>query len=231
MGETAEEVAERFHVSRERQDEFALTSHQKAAAAWDAGRFADEVFAVDTGKAAVARDESVRADTSIEKLASLKPVFRDGGTVTAGNASPMNDGASATLVVSEAAVARLGLEPLARYVSSGRVGVHPDVMGIGPVPATRQLLERTGWSLDDVGLVELNEAFASQSLACIDELKLDPDLVNVNGGAIAVGHPTGCSGTRIATTLLHEMRRRRVHRGIATMCIGVGQGIAVAFER
>jgi acetyl-CoA acyltransferase len=231
MGETAEEVASRYGVSRERQDEFALASHRKASAAWEAGRFDAEAFAVTTGAGeVVTRDETVRRDTSLEALAKLKPAFVSGGTVTAGNSSPMNDGAAATLVVSEDALSSLGLEPMARYVSSGRAGVHPDVMGIGPVPAVRQLLARTGWALDTVDLVELNEAFASQALACVDELKLDPDVVNVNGGAIAIGHPTGCSGARIAGTLLHEMRRREVTRGIATMCIGVGQGIAVAFE-
>jgi acetyl-CoA acyltransferase len=231
MGETAEEVASRYGVSRERQDEFALASHRKAAAAWEAGRFDGEVFEVttDTGDV-VTRDESVRRDTSIEALAELRPAFVPGGTVTAGNSSPMNDGAAAALVVSEDALGRHGLEPLVRYVSSGRAGVHPDVMGIGPVPAVRQLLARTGWTLDSVDLIELNEAFASQALACVDELKLDPEVVNVNGGAIAIGHPTGCSGARIAGTLLHEMRRREVTRGIATMCIGVGQGIAVAFD-
>ncbi len=232
MGETAEEVADRYGVSRERQDSFALGSHQKAAAAWAAGRFADEVFAVTPDKApVVTADESVRGDTSLEALAKLKPVFRAGGTVTAGNSSPMNDGSAAVLVVSEQAVARLGLVPMARYVSMGRAGVHPDVMGMGPVPAVRQVTGRIGWSLDDVDLFELNEAFAAQSVACIDELKLDPERVNVNGGAVAIGHPTGCSGARIMATLVHEMARSSASKGIATMCIGVGQGIAVAVER
>jgi acetyl-CoA acyltransferase len=232
MGETAEEVADRYGVSRERQDEFAAGSHRKAAAAWAEGRFAPEVVPVTRGDGVVVdTDEGIRADTSVEALAKLKPAFRAGGTVTAGNASPMNDGAAGVLVMSDRAVERLGVEPMARYVSTGRAGVHPDVMGIGPVPAVGQVTERIGWSVDDVDLVELNEAFAAQAVACIDELKLDPSRVNVNGGAIAIGHPTGCSGARILATLVHEMGRRQVARGIATMCIGVGQGIAVAVER
>jgi 3-oxoadipyl-CoA thiolase len=237
MGETAEEVAERYAVSREDQDAFALESHLRAVAAIGAGRFAGEILPLEApqdtrGKkvAHVDTDEGPRADTSLEALAALPPVFRQGGTVTAGNASPMNDGAAALLLVSEAGLARHGLVPMARIVASGASGVHPDVMGIGPVPATEKVLERSGWEVDDLELVELNEAFAAQSLACIRELGLDPSIVNVNGGAIALGHPLGCSGARILTSLVHEMRRRGARRGLATMCIGVGQGIAMTVE-
>jgi acetyl-CoA acetyltransferase family protein len=180
---------------------------------------------------ALDRDEGIKVDLTLDQLASRKPAFRQGGTVTAGNSSPLNDGAAVVLLASEAAVARLGVEPLARYVGSGAAGVHPDYMGIGPVPAMRKVLDRAGWGVRDLDLVEANEAFAAQAVAVVDELKLDPERVNVNGGAIALGHPLGCSGARIVTTLLHEMRRRDLRRGAATMCIGVGQGIASLWER
>ena len=236
MGETGENVAERWSIGRERQDAFALLSHQRAVAAIEAGRFADQIVPVEVpqkkGEALViARDEHPRADTSAEALARLKPAFRDGGSVTAGNSSGINDGASAVLLV-EAAVAReLGLRPLARVVSTAVAGVDPAVMGIGPVPATRKALARAGIAASDLDLVELNEAFASQSIACIDELGLDPAKVNVNGGAIALGHPLGMSGGRLMTMLVHELRRTGGRWGLATMCIGVGQGIATVIER
>ncbi|MFD1658299.1 thiolase family protein [Streptomyces caeni] len=232
MGETAEEVAERYGVPRERQDEFALRSHRQAADARKNGCFDDELLPVTRPDGVVVTaDESVREDTSYEKLARLKPVFRDGGTVTAGNASPMNDGAAGLLLVSEEALNELGLESLGRYVAGASAGVHPDVMGIGPVPATQKALARVGWSIGDIQEAELNEAFAAQSLACVDRLGLDPELVNPTGGAIALGHPLGCSGARILTTLLHRMRRTGSRRGLATMCVGVGQGSTVLVER
>jgi acetyl-CoA acyltransferase len=232
MGETAEEVAERYGVSRERQDEFALRSHRLAAEARKNGHFDDELLPVERPDGVVVdADEGIREDTSYEKLASLKPVFRKGGTVTAGNASPMNDGAAGLLLVSEEALNDLGLESLGRYVAGASAGVHPDVMGIGPVPATRKALARAGWGVDDLQEAEFNEAFAAQALACVDELGVDPDLVNPTGGAIALGHPLGCSGARILTTLLHRMRRTGAERGLATMCVGVGQGSAVLVER
>lgn len=232
MGETAEEVAERYGVTRERQDEFALRSHRLAAEARKDGRFDDELLPVERPDGVVVEtDECVREDTSLEKLGRLKPVFRPGGTVTAGNASPMNDGAAGLLLVSEEALNELGLESLGRYVAGGSAGVHPDVMGIGPVPATRKVLARAGWSVDDLTAAEFNEAFAAQALACVDQLGIDPDLVNPTGGAIALGHPLGCSGARILTTLLHRMRRTGAARGLATMCVGVGQGSAVLVER
>ncbi|WP_320776814.1 thiolase family protein [Streptomyces sp. CRN 30] len=232
MGETAEEVAERYGVTRERQDAFALRSHRLAAEARAKGRFDAELLPVtrpDGGT--VTADECVREDTSPERLARLKPVFREGGTVTAGNASPMNDGAAGLLLVSEEALEELGLESLGRYVAGGSAGVHPDVMGIGPVPATRKVLARAGWSIDDLDEAEFNEAFAAQALACVDQLGIDPELVNPYGGAIALGHPLGCSGARILTTLLHRMRHTGAARGLATMCVGVGQGSAVLVER
>jgi acetyl-CoA acyltransferase len=222
LGETAENVADKYGVTRERQDDWALRSHQLAAAARDAGRFDAEVIAVGS----VAQDEGIKGDITAAELAAKPPAFRAGGTVTGGNSSPLNDGAAALLLMSEQAVQRSGVTPLARYAGSAAAGVHPDYMGIGPVPAMRRVLGRVGWTLDDVDLVEVNEAFAAQSVAVLDELKLDPERVNVNGGAIAIGHPLGCSGARIITTLLHEMRRRGSSRGAATMCIGVGQGIA-----
>jgi len=227
MGETGENVAERYGVSREGQDEFALRSQQRWAAAEEAGRFDDELVEVE----GVSRDEHPRPDTSAEKLAALKPAFREDGTVTAGNSSGINDGAAALVIASEERAAALGVGPLGAFVGSAVAGVDPQVMGIGPVPAVRKLLERAGIDAGDIDLVELNEAFASQSLAVIRELGLDPERVNVNGGAIAIGHPLGMSGARLVVTLLHELRRRGGHYGLATLCVGVGQGQAVLFER
>ncbi|MEU9468978.1 thiolase family protein [Streptomyces avermitilis] len=232
MGETAEEVAERYAVPRERQDEFALRSHRRAADARKNGYFDDELLPVTRPDGlVVADDECVREDTSYEKLSRLKPVFRQGGTVTAGNASPMNDGAAGLLLVSEEALNELGLESLGQYVAGASDGVHPDVMGIGPVPATEKALARVGWTIGDIEEAEFNEAFAAQALACVDRLGIDPELVNPTGGAIALGHPLGCSGARILTTLLHRMRRTGAARGLATMCVGVGQGSAILVER
>jgi 3-oxoadipyl-CoA thiolase len=227
MGETGENVAERWGVTREDQDAFALESQRRWAAADDGGRFADELVPVGD----VTRDEHPRPDTTAEKLASLKPAFREGGTVTAGNASGINDGAAALVIASEEKARELGVEPLGTFAGSAVAGVDPRVMGIGPIPAVRKLLERSGVSLDDVDLVELNEAFASQSLAVIRELGLDPEKVNVNGGAIALGHPLGMSGARLVVSLLHELRRRGGRYGLATLCVGVGQGQAALFER
>jgi acetyl-CoA acyltransferase len=231
LGETAEEVAARCSISREDQDAFAVSSHHKAHAAQREGRFDAEIVPVTVSPdTVVAADEGVRPDASVQSLAQLDPVFRQGGTVTAGNSSPLNDGAAAVLVVSERVLEELGLTPLGRYVTTGTAGVHPDVMGIGPVPATQRALQRAGWSVGDVELVELNEAFAAQSVAVMRELHLDEARVNVNGGAIALGHPLGCSGARLVTTLLHAMSGRGAHRGLATMCVGVGQGISVLIE-
>jgi acetyl-CoA C-acetyltransferase len=228
MGETGENVAERWGVTREDQDAFALRSQQRWAAAAEAGRFDDELAPVN----GLERDEHPRPDTSAEKLAALKPAFRsNGGTVTAGNSSGINDGAAALVIASEERARELGAEPLGQFVGSAVVGVDPRVMGIGPVPAVRKLLERTGVAVEDLDLVELNEAFASQSLAVIRELGLDEDRVNVNGGAIALGHPLGMSGARLVVSLLHELRRRGGRYGVATLCIGVGQGQAALFER
>jgi 3-oxoadipyl-CoA thiolase len=237
MGETAENVAERWGVSRERQDAFALESHQRAIAAIEAGRFDDQIVPVEvTGRkgetTVVSRDEHPRADTSLEALAKLRPAFRtEDGSVTAGNTSGINDGASAVLLVEAERARELGLTPMARVVSTAVAGVDPAIMGVGPVPASRKALERAGIAVDDLDLVELNEAFASQSLVCIDELGLDPATVNVNGGAIALGHPLGMSGGRLITMLTHELRRTGGRYGLATMCIGVGQGIATVVER
>ena len=236
MGVTAEVVGRDYGVTREEQDAFALQSHRRAVAARDSGRFDDEIVPVEVpqrkGDAVVVeRDEPPRPDTTIEKLAKLRPAFEDEGTVTAGNSSSLNDGAAALLLCSEAAVREHSWEPLARIVTSAVAGVEPRRMGIGPVHATRKALKRAGLSLEDIDLVELNEAFAAQSLACIKELGLDTTKVNVNGGAIALGHPLGCSGARILTTLVHEMRRSGARYGLATMCIGVGQGIATIVER
>jgi len=235
MGETAENVAERHAISREDQDAFALRSHQRAIAAWESGRFRDEILPVEIpqkkGPALIVdRDEGPRPDTTLEKLAKLGPAFRAGGTVTAGNSSTLNDGAAALLLASPEAAKAHGLTPLARFVGGAAAGVDPRYMGIGPVPATRKLLARAGVSLEAIDLVELNEAFAAQGLACVRELGLDPDKVNVNGGAIALGHPLGCSGARILATLVHELRRRGGGRGLATMCVGVGQGAAALVE-
>jgi 3-oxoadipyl-CoA thiolase len=227
MGETGENVAERWSVSRDEQDAFALRSQQRWAAAADAGRFDDELVPVGD----VTRDEHPRPDTSPAKLASLKPAFRTDGTVTAGNASGLNDGAAAVVIASEEKARELGLDPLGAFVGSAVAGVDPRVMGIGPVPAVRKLLARTGVTTRELDLVELNEAFASQSLAVVRELGLDEEKVNVNGGAIAIGHPLGMSGARLTVTLLHELRRRGGRYGVATMCVGVGQGQAALFER
>jgi 3-oxoadipyl-CoA thiolase len=237
LGETAEIVGERWSCSREDQDAFALASQRRAGAATSGGRFAEEIVPVEIPQRrgpplVVDRDEHPRPDTSGEALAALRPAFRrEGGTVTAGNSSGLNDGASALLVTSGREAERLGRRPLARIVASAVAGVEPDRMGIGPVPATRKALERAGIGIQQIGLAELNEAFAAQSVACVRELGLDPEVVNVSGGAIALGHPLGCSGARILTTLAHEMRRREVRYGLAAMCIGVGQGIAMIVER
>jgi 3-oxoadipyl-CoA thiolase len=227
MGETGENVAERYGVSREDQDAFALQSQRRWADADEAGRFDDELVAVGE----IVRDEHPRPDTSAEKLAALRPVFREGGTVTAGNSSGVNDGAAALVIASEERAKELGAEPLGTFVASAVAGVDPRVMGIGPVPAVRKLLERTGVQVGDIDLVELNEAFASQSLVVIRELGFDPEKVNVNGGAIALGHPLGMSGARLVVTLLHELQRRDGRYGLATLCVGVGQGQAALFER
>jgi acetyl-CoA acyltransferase len=230
LGETAENVAKRYGVDRERQDRFALRSHQRAARAAAEGVLAEEIIPVAAPGGEVTADEGIRADLTLDDLAARKPAFRAGGTVTGGNSSPLNDGAAGLLLMSERAVAAAGIRPIARYAGTAAAGVHPDYMGIGPVPAMTRALTRAGWQTDDLGLVEVNEAFAAQAVAVIDELKLDPDLVNVNGGAIAIGHPLGCSGARITATLLHEIRRRGAARAAATMCIGVGQGIATLWE-
>jgi 3-oxoadipyl-CoA thiolase len=227
MGETGENVAERHGVSREEQDAFALQSQQRWAAADEAGRFADELVPVGD----VVRDEHPRPDTSAEKLAALKPAFREGGSVTAGNSSGINDGAAALVIASEERARELGAEPLGAFVGSAVAGVDPRVMGIGPVPAVQKLLGRAGVEAGELDLVELNEAFASQSLVVIRELGLDPEQVNVNGGAIALGHPLGMSGARLVVSLLHELRRRDGRYGLATLCVGVGQGQAALFER
>jgi 3-oxoadipyl-CoA thiolase len=226
MGETGENVAERWAVSREDQDAFALRSQERWAAAAEAGRFDDELVPVGE----LARDEHPRPDTSAEKLAALKPAFRAGGSVTAGNSSGLNDGAAALVIASEEKARALGIAPLGAFVGSAVAGVDPRLMGIGPVPAVRKLLERTGVAVADIDLLELNEAFASQSLAVVRELAIDEAKVNVNGGAIAIGHPLGMSGARLTVTLLHELRRRRGRYGVATMCVGVGQGQAALFE-
>jgi acetyl-CoA acyltransferase len=230
LGETAENVAQRHGISRERQDEFALRSHQRAAAAQAAGKFTDEIAAVMTEGGEVRQDEGIRPDLTLSDLAAKRPAFRAGGTVTGGNSSPLNDGAAGLVLVSEKILSATETAPLARYAGTAAAGVHPDYMGIGPVPAMGKVLGRTGWPLDSLELIEVNEAFAAQAVAVCDELKLDPDLVNVNGGAIAIGHPLGCSGARITTTLLHEFRRRGASRAAASMCIGVGQGIATLWQ-
>jgi acetyl-CoA acyltransferase len=230
LGETAENVAERYGVSRERQDEFALRSHQRAAAAQAAGRFADEIIPVSTPGGEFSQDEGIRPELTLADLAAKRPAFRAGGTVTGGNSSPLNDGAAGLILVAEKILSATEAAPLARYIGTAAAGVHPDYMGIGPVPAMGKVLGRTGWQLDSLDLIEINEAFAAQAVAVSDELKLDADRVNVNGGAIAIGHPLGCSGARITTTLLHEFRKRRVGRAAASMCIGVGQGIATLWQ-
>ena len=223
MGETGENVSEQWGISREEQDAFALRSQRR----WAAADFTSELVAVN----GLDHDEHPRPDTSLEKLGSLKPAFRKDGTVTAGNSSGLNDGAAALVIASEEKARELGVEPLGEFVASAVAGVDPRVMGIGPVPAVRKLLDRAGLTVNDVDLIELNEAFASQSLAVIRDLGLDEDRVNVNGGAIAIGHPLGMSGARLVVSLLHELRRRGGRRGIATMCVGVGQGQAALFAR
>jgi acetyl-CoA C-acetyltransferase len=227
MGETGENVAERYGISREEQDAFALQSQQRWAAASESGRFADELIPVGE----VTRDEHPRPETSAEKLAMLKPAFREGGSLTAGNSSGINDGAAAVVIASAEKARALRAEPLGRFVGSAVAGVDPRYMGVGPVPAVRKLLERVGLDISDIDLVELNEAFASQSIQVIRDLGLDPERVNVNGGAIAIGHPLGMSGARLVVSLLHELRRRSGHYGLATLCVGVGQGQAAIFER
>lgn len=236
MGETAENVAEKWKVSRQAQDEFAYTSQMRTAAAQEAGRFKDEIVPVQVAGPKKGQsvlfdtDEHPRADTTLEKLASLKPAFKAGGSVTAGNASGINDGSAALVLTSYARAKALGLKPMARVVTGAVAGVDPAFMGVGPIPASRKALQRAGISVADLDLTEINEAFASQSLACVQDLGLDPEKVNVNGGAIALGHPLGASGARLLTTLLYELRRRGGHYGLATMCIGVGQGIAAVVE-
>jgi 3-oxoadipyl-CoA thiolase len=235
MGETGENVAERYGVSREDQDAFALESHRRAVAAAESGRLDDEIVTVDAPQpkgdpVRIHSDEGPRPDTSLERLAALRPVFRDGGTVTAGNSSQLNDGAACLVLASEEKAAELGMRPLARIVSSASAGVDPAYMGIGPVPSTRKALERAGLSARDIDLVELNEAFASQVLASMRELGFDHERLNVNGGAIAIGHPLGCSGARLVGTLAWELRRRGGRYGVATMCVGVGQGMAAVVE-
>ncbi len=227
MGETAERVAQKYEITREDQDAFALRSHRRAIAAQESGRLAEEIVPVD----GISKDEGPRVDTSLEALARLKPAFAETGSVTAGNASPLNDGATALVLMSDAKAKERGLQPLARLVSAAPAGVHPDYMGIGPVPSSLKALEKAGLEAVDMGVVELNEAFASQSLACIRLLGLDDERVNVNGGAIALGHPLGSSGARLVGTLLREMEHRDAEYGLATMCIGVGQGIASVWQR
>jgi len=227
LGETAERVADEYGIGRAEQDRFALESQQRYARALASGVFDDEIVAIGE----VSRDEHPRPATTLEALAKLKPAFRPGGTVTAGNASGMNDGAAAVILAGAEIAAELGLLPMARVRASASVGVRPDIMGIGPIPATRKALSRAGLTIADIDLIEINEAFAAQSIACMRDLELPPERTNVNGGAIALGHPLGASGARIVTTLLHELRRRKGRYGLATMCIGVGQGIATIFER
>jgi len=236
LGETAEVVAEEFGVTRQSQDAFAAESQQRAERAIAAGRFDDEIIPVAVPQRkgdpiVVDRDEHPRADTTAESLGRLRPVFKKDGTVTAGNSSGINDGAAALLVMSAERARSLGLEPMARVVGGAVAGVEPQRMGIGPVPATRKAFDRYGWNADEIDLAELNEAFAAQAIPCMRELDLDPERVNVNGGAIALGHPVGCSGARITVTLLHEMKKQEAARGLASMCIGVGQGITSLYER
>jgi len=234
-GETAENVAEKYQISRKDQDEFALGSHQKAIKAQEEGRLKDEIvpFEIAQRKGSplvYEKDEGPRADTSLEKLQALQPSFKKGGTVTAGNSSPLSDGAAALILTTPQNAEKLKLKPMVRIVASAAAGVHPNYMGIGPIPATQKALKRAGLTIDQIDLVELNEAFASQVIACVRELGIDPKKLNVNGGAIALGHPLGCSGARIMTTLIHEMKKRGSRYGLATMCIGVGQGIATIVE-
>ena len=236
MGETAENVAEQFKISREDQDKFALSSHQKAIKASEEGAFSQEILPVEVKlrkkEYTLEKDEGPRADTDLEKLSKLRPVFREGGTVTAGNASSMNDGAALVVVVSGEFVKKHNLKPLARISGMGVRGVHPDVMGLGPIEATRTLCQKFGHKVSDFDAIELNEAFAAQALACVRELEIDPSKVNLHGGAIALGHPLGCSGARILTTLLGVMNKNSaMKKGLASMCIGVGQGVALSIEK
>lgn len=233
MGQTAEAVAREYGISRQEQDEFALRSHQRAVEAWDAGRFDREVVPVSMDGITLTEDEGPRRDTNLEILSSLSTAFRDDdqATVTAGNSSPLSDGAAGMLVVSEEFAADHGLDILARVGDRAAAGVDPYEMGIGPIPATRKALDKSGLTMNDIDLVELNEAFASQSLYCKEELGIDEEILNVNGGAIALGHPLGCSGIRIATTLVHEMQRQNVQNGLATLCVGFGQGVATILTR
>jgi acetyl-CoA acetyltransferase family protein len=234
-GETAENVAEKYHINRKDQDAWALASHQKAVQAQETNRLKEEIVPVEIPQRkgaplVYAKDEGPRADTSLEKLAALQPSFKKDGTVTAGNSSPLSDGAAALLLTTAQKAEQLKLKPLVRIIASAAAGVHPNYMGIGPIPATQKALKRAGLTMDQIDLVELNEAFASQVLACARELGIDLKKLNVNGGAIALGHPLGCSGARIMTTLIHEMKKRGSRYGLATMCIGVGQGIATVVE-
>jgi len=238
LGMTAENVADRYSISRHDQDAFALASHQKAVAAAESDRFKQEIEPIEVvtdargrDRKLIVADEGPRTDTSMEALAALRPAFRSGGSVTAGNSSPLNDGAASLLLATSTGVERNGLVPMARIVSSAAAGVHPDYMGIGPVPASSKALERAGLQTGDLDLIEINEAFASQTVATIRELDLDPERVNVNGGAIALGHPLGASGARIVVTLIHELAKQQKRYGLATMCIGVGQGISLVVER
>lgn len=236
MGETAENVAEKYHVSREEQDAYALRSHQRAVAAARAGLFAAELLPVNMPQKkgeplSMAQDEQPRADTTLEKLAALKPAFRKGGSVTAGNSSGINDGSAALVLMAASQAQKRGLHPRARIVSTAVAGVDPAYMGLGPIPASRKALQRAGLSIADMDLIEINEAFAVQVLRCVHELEIDQERLNVNGGAIALGHPLGCSGARIVTTLLHGLEHRGLRYGLAAMCIGVGQGIATIIER
>lgn len=235
MGETAENVAEQWKVTREEQDAFGLQSQQRYFKAEKEGKFNDEIVPIKIpqrkGDSIEFKTDEYPRETSLEKLAALKPAFKEGGTVTAGNSSGINDGAAASLLVNEKLAEKLNLKPLVRVVSVAVAGVDPAVMGVGPIPASQKALKRAGLSAKDIGLVELNEAFASQSIVCMRELGFDPAIVNVNGGAIAIGHPLGCSGVRISATLIHEMQKRNVKYGLATMCIGVGQGAAIIYEK
>jgi len=236
MGQTAENLAQRYSIPRDEQDTFALRSHERAVRATNDGTFKEEIIPVpivdSSGKESlVEKDEGPRSDTSLEKLSKLKPVFRAKGTVTAGNSSGINDGAAGLLIMSEKRASKLGLTPKARIISTAVAGVHPKFMGLGPIPASRKVLRRAKLELDQIDLVELNEAFAAQVLSCLKFMDFDKGRMNVNGGAVALGHPIGCSGARIMTTLLHEMERRKSHLGLATACIGVGQGIATVVER
>ncbi|KUL28757.1 thiolase family protein [Actinoplanes awajinensis] len=231
MPQTAETVAERWKLTREELDAFALRSHQRAVAAIKNGHFADEIVPVPVRGGSVGTDEGPRADTSLDRLAGLRPIHGEGGLITAGNSSSLNDGAAAVVIVSDRFLERSGLTPRARLVGAANAGVPPEIMGIGPVPATRKVLDRAGWTVDDLDAVELNEAFAAQSLACVRDLGLDPERVNADGGAIALGHPLGASGTRILVTLLGRLDRSGGRRGLATMCVGVGQGSSLLVER